>query len=390
VVNRLGDFVGLVALSVLVYDRTGDPLATSGLFIAAEFAPALFAPILTARIDRYRPLRVLAALYAAEGILFAGLAGLADVFSLPAVYALVFLDGVLMLSARGISRSAVNRVLAPRALLREGNGLLNVGFALAGVAGAAVGGVLVGSLGASAALAIDALTFVLVALMLATGARVGAVERPAEEKTLDRLRLGLRYARRNRVVRLLVTGESAAIFFFTLILPIEVIYAKETLGTTDAGYGILLAAWSVGTVLGSLAFIAERRRPALTMIGASTACIGVAYLGMGAMTALGPACAFALVGGFGNGIQWVSVMTVLQQSTPQDLQARITGLLESGASAATGVGFLAGGVATALLSPPAAFFIAGGGVFAALVLALPFADGLRRSADAQAASKPTV
>ena len=44
-------------------------------------------------------------------------------------------------------------------------------------------------------------------------------------------------------------------------------------------------------------------------------------------------------------------MTALQEATPDDLQARITGLLESIASAMTGVGFLIGGVVTAIASP---------------------------------------
>jgi MFS family permease len=69
-----------------------------------------------------------------------------------------------------------------------------------------------------------------------------------------------------------------------------------------------------------------------------------------------------VVGGVGNGIQWVAVMTALQEATPADLQARITGLLESLASAMTGVGFLLGGIITALFSPATAFAIAGGGL----------------------------
>ena len=67
------------------------------------------------------------------------------------------------------------------------------------------------------------------------------------------------------------------------------------------------------------------------------------------------ACAFSVVGGLGNGVQWVSVMTALQESTPDHLQARITGLLESLTSATTGVGFLLGGIITTIASPPTAF-----------------------------------
>src|SRR5688500_13465543 len=88
VVNRLGDFVGLVALAVLVYDQTRDPLATTGLFIAAEFAPALLAPLVTARVDIHRPHLVLACIYALEAVLFATLALLAGRLLLPVVYAL--------------------------------------------------------------------------------------------------------------------------------------------------------------------------------------------------------------------------------------------------------------------------------------------------------------
>jgi hypothetical protein len=55
-------------------------------------------------------------------------------------------------------------------------------------------------------------------------------------------------------------------------------------------------------------------------------------------------------------------MTALQEATPDDLQARVTGLLESTASAMTGLGFLLGGVITALFSPPAAFAVAGAGL----------------------------
>ena len=50
--NSIGDYVGLVALAVLVYGETQDPLATTALFIAAQFLPAFVAPVLTAKVDQ--------------------------------------------------------------------------------------------------------------------------------------------------------------------------------------------------------------------------------------------------------------------------------------------------------------------------------------------------
>jgi predicted MFS family arabinose efflux permease len=356
---------------LLVYGETGDPLATSALFIATQFLPAFICPALTARVDQLSLRKVLPGLYAGEAVAFGLLALLADSFSLPLVLVLALIDGVLMLTARGLSRGAVNAVLAPHGRLREGNGLLNVGFALASIGGAALGGVLVQWVGISAALAVDAASFALIALLLATSSHLPGT-REEREPFRERLRGGLRYARTDRVARLLLGGEAMAIVLFTLIVPIEVVYAEETLKTDEAGYGVLLSAWGAGVVLGSIVFIAVKRLSPAVLILLSTLAIGAAYLGMAATSALWTACAFSVLGGFGNGIQWVSVMTALQESTPQDLQARITGLLESIASAMTGVGFLLGGIITALASPSTAFFVSGIGVIVLVALATIF------------------
>src|SRR5919108_2266681 len=68
--NSIGDYVGLVALAVLVYGETEDPLATTALFIAAQFLPAFFAPALTAKVDQQPLRRALPAIYAAEAVVF--------------------------------------------------------------------------------------------------------------------------------------------------------------------------------------------------------------------------------------------------------------------------------------------------------------------------------
>jgi MFS family permease len=369
--NSIGDYVGLVALAVLVYGETEDPLATTALFITAQFLPAFFAPALTAKVDQRSLRRVLPAIYATEAAVFGALALLAGSFSLAPVLALALLDGVLMLTARGLSRGAVNGVLQPRGLLREGNGLLNVGFAAASVGGAALGGLLVNLFGVSTALLADAASFAVIAVVLGTCRSLPRTE-SEPEPFLGRTRAGLRYARTNRVARFLIGGEGLAVMFFTLIVPIEIVYAAETLETNDLGYGIMLSSWGAGIVLGSLVFLSVRRRSVSTLVLSSTLAIGCAYLGMAVSRELWMACAFSVLGGLGNGVQWVSVMTALQESTPADLQARITGLLEAVTSAMTGVGFLIGGVITAVTAPPTAFVVSGLGVVLLVLLAAVF------------------
>lgn len=362
-INLIGDSAGIVALAVLVYAETRDPLATAALFLAAEFLPAFLAPALTAGIDQLALRRVLPAIYLTEAVLFGALALVATDFLLPAVLVLTFFDGIFMLTARGLTRGAINTVLSPKDLLREGNGLINVGFAVSCVGGAALGGVLVELLGVAVTLAVDAGSFVLVALLLASSRGLPrAVADEEREPFGPRLREGLRFAREDRFVRLLLAGQGVALVLFTLVVPIEIVYAKETLETTDAGYGLLLSAWGVGITLGSLVYIAVKDHSPLRLVLLSTAAIGTAYVGMASTASLALACAFSVLGGLGNGIQWVSVITAVQEATPKDLQARITGLLESVASGATGVGFLLGGTIVALSSPPVAFLVTGVGV----------------------------
>jgi MFS family permease len=184
----------------------------------------------------------------------------------------------------------------------------------------------------------------------------------------ERLRAGLAFARSTPTVRTLFLGEAVALVLFTLVVPIEVVYAKVSLHTSDAGFGVLLAAWGAGIVVGSLLYVAVKGRSMLLLILASTAAVGAAYAGMAAAGTLLVASAFSVLGGAGNGVQWIAVITALQEATPRRLQARVSGLLESLGAAMPGAGYLIGGVLAAVGSPRTAYAVAGIGVLA-LVLA---------------------
>ena len=67
------------------------------------------------------------------------------------------------------------------------------------------------------------------------------------------------------LLRRLLGAQALAFVFFAVVLPIEVVFAKDTLGAGDAGYGGLLASWGAGMVVGSFAL---RRAPP----GRATAC----------------------------------------------------------------------------------------------------------------------
>ena len=81
-VNELGDWMGIIALSVLVFDRTDSALATAGLFLGTRFLPALLAPLLVTRVERPPPRFALPVIYCGEAAAFGALALLAGHFSL--------------------------------------------------------------------------------------------------------------------------------------------------------------------------------------------------------------------------------------------------------------------------------------------------------------------
>ena len=376
--NELGDAVGIVALAVLVYNSTEAVAPTAAFFIAAKFLPAIVAPALTARLDQIALRRSLPALYVLEAIVFTALALIADgTFVLVLVLALGLLDGALAITGRGLTRGAVAGVLQPVGRLKEGNALMNIGFAISSVGGAALAGLLIAEFGVATALYVDAASFLTIAVIMAFTRGLPEI-RMEREPWAERFSAGMRFARSNAVIRFLLVGQAIALVLFTLVIPIEVIYAKESLGASDAGFGILLASWGAGIVVGSLIYLLLKQRSAFGLIVISTALIGIAYLGMATAETLFVACAISVVGGAGNGVQWIAVVTAVQEMTPVDYQARIVGLLESLGAAMPGIGYLIGGALVALGSPRTAYAVAGAGVFVLVLSALVLRPKLDR------------
>src|SRR3954454_10206818 len=209
-INELGNWLGDIALAVLVYDQTHSAMATALLFMATRFVPALVSPALVARVELLRPRVSLPLLYGLDAVVFAGLALIAaHSFSLALVVALGAVDGTVALAARALTRSTSAALLEPHGLLRRGNALFNIGFTAAGALGPAIAGLVVAHAGVSTALWADAASFALVALMLATARALPAGER-AEGGWAGRLRDALEYVRGRRLLAGLLTAQAFA------------------------------------------------------------------------------------------------------------------------------------------------------------------------------------
>jgi len=371
-VNELGDWMGIIALSVLVFDRTDSALATAALFLGTRFLPALFAPILVAQAERPPPRFALPLIYCGEAAAFGVLALLAGAehFSLAAVIALAAIDGALALAGRALTRAVVATALEPTGELRAGNAVLNVAFTGGAAVGPALAGLAVAGFGVQSALLLDAVSFYVVAWILFTAGTMPQAE-PEAGRMRDRVRAGLAYIRGEALLRRILTAQGLAFVFFAAVLPVEVVYAKETLGTGDTGYGVMLASWGVGMVLGSFIFARVREASLGYQLLFSTLGIGVGYLGLAFAPTLAVACAASVLGGAGNGVQWVAAISAVQELTAETMQARVMSVLESIGAAMPGIGFALGGLIAAVMTPRTTFFVAGSGVIAIVAVMAP-------------------
>ena len=225
-----------VALAILVYRRTGSAIGAAAFFLCAQFVPAFFAPPVVARLDRRSPRKVLPSLYIAEALLFLALALLVGHIAVGFVLGLALLDGIVSLVVRSLARTATVEVTAPVGLLREGNALTNTVFSITLLAGPALGGLLVAAASVRVSLLVGAGMVVLIALALVT-ARGLPHAVPDDSPAKGRVGAALHYVRDQPAIRALLALQAAALVFFTMSIPVELVLAQHTLHAGAGGYG---------------------------------------------------------------------------------------------------------------------------------------------------------
>jgi MFS family permease len=388
-INELGNWLGEIALAVIVFDRTHNPLLTAALFLCARFVPALVAPAFSARLEHLRGTRVLPALHLGEALVFAALALCASAGSTALLIGLAAVDGVLAIAARAMLWATSASLLGPRQLLRQGNSILNGGFTVAGALGPVLAGALVATVGIVPALSLDAVSFLAAALILARAPSL-PLGGDNEEHVGWRRQLGegLRYAIGHRRVRELLVWQTVTLVLFTLVVPIEIVFVKAQLHAGDAGYGALLGSWGAGMIAGAAVFTVAHGISVGKLLVVSSLAIALAYLGIAASPTLLGACLASLLGGLGNGVGWVALLTALQAATPPERQVVVMALFESLSTVMPGLGFALGGGIAAIATPRVAYAAAGFGVLGLLVLALANAARHRARGPAPTRAQP--
>jgi predicted MFS family arabinose efflux permease len=180
------------------------------------------------------------------------------------------------------------------------------------------------------------------AAVLLLGLRYDAPPRPpapAETRLVDEAVEGVRAVVRNRDLALVVGLAAAQTFTRGALTVLTVVVAIDLLGTGEPGVGTLTAAVGAGAVLGSLAaslLVGTRRLGGWFALGVTLWGLPVTLIG--AFPYEAAALVLLACVGVGNALIDVGGFTLLGRSAPDDVLARVFGVLESLVALSMGTG----------------------------------------------------
>ena len=251
-VSLVGDQVSLIALPLVgVLVLHAGPAQMGYLTTAALLPNLLFSLHAGAWVDRHgRRRQVMLATDIGRAALLVSIPiayGL-DLLTIEQLYVVGFLEGTLSVFFY-VAYSALFVALVPRDRYVEGQSLLNGSRALSFVGGPSLGGLLVQALSAPAALAADAVSFLVSAFSLS---RISPEEPPTEPAESGHLRAGATYIRHSPVIRASLLATATINFFNFVFFALVILYANQYLHIQPGALGAVIAVASIGSVIGSI------------------------------------------------------------------------------------------------------------------------------------------
>ncbi|MGW2626842.1 MFS transporter [Micromonospora taraxaci] len=378
-VSYAGDSLTLVALIFHVAETTGQGLAVALLLLVGDFAPSLLGPFTGALVDRLdlRRLMVVCELIQAAILLVIVL----TLPSLPVLLALVAIRATASQVFQPASRAAVPALVGDRDL-ETANSTLGFGSNGAEAVGPLLAAALFPLIGLRGVLLVDAVSFLVSAVLLATLPALPAVVGDGRQPSLLRqAKAGIGYLWSVPPVRVIFVGFTAVVAFNGVDDVALVLLAQQTFHAGASAVGLLLGAVGVGLVVGYAMLSRWGTRasmPVLLIAGFAVSSLGNLLTGLA--WAVATAIALQAVRGFGLAAMDVASNTLLQRTVPAGMLGRVFGNLYGAIGVAAATSYLAGGVLLDATSAPVTLIVAGvGGLLATGVVALRLPRAMRRA-----------
>ncbi len=336
-ISSIGDWLYLVALLVVVYERSNDA-ALLGIVGAARVLPYVVFSVPAGYIaDHYDRRLVLLSTDIARGTIMVALAVLVAVDGpLWAIVALSILATCFSSFFGPTIGAFLPTLVGDESRLGPANSAWASLDNLAFIVGPAIGGLLIAASGLSLAFALNAISFAVVAVVLWRLPRGRRSDEPSAAAAADAGSDGaatssvVAAAERRYLVPLVGLGTLNVVssFAFGGLSILTVVLAGSAFGASEAATGYLNAAIGVGGVVGAILagglVLRPRLAPAL-IGGAILLAVGLAVLGV--VGSLGPALVGMAVASAGSLTVEVVDATIFQRIVPDAVRGRALGVI---------------------------------------------------------------
>lgn len=351
-VSGLGDAILLLVLSMWVKSLTGSN-AMAGLTFLFMLLPTFAAPLIGALVDRAPRRAVVVWGNLASALVVLPLLLVRDASHVWIIWAVAFGYGVSFIVIP-TATTALLKDLLPERLLADANASIQTTKEAFRLFGPLVGAWLFAHLGGGAVAVLDAVSFVLAAVIVASlpvGATAVAGAGESRLSRREELLGGIRWIRSDRVLRRTTIGM--ALMLGVIGASESTIYAMlDELGRPVTFVAVVVTVQSVGAVVGAvLSSRLVRLLGEVATLGAGLVALGGAALGVALAPTIGWVLAGASLLGLTLPVVFVAFTTLQQRRTPTALMGRVAAAVE------------------VLLGVPQAFSLAGG---AGLVVVLSY------------------
>lgn len=336
--STLGDGIVLFSLTLAAADELGS-WGVSGLFLAGLLPPVLAARPIGRLVDRSRLLRTWVITLGAHVVLFALMYAVGSVLFSLALMAIVSICSTI----NGAIIFKILPALFGGASVNRASSFLVAATSLSGIIAPVIAASGYGAWGVESMLLASAAAYAL----LCAGALLGLRPQPRSpqkdaENSGSEGQLTSREMLRDPVLRALVLPVAAIILFTACEGVAGVFYLREV-APNDTVYSVMLAAWSVGALLGSLlggsAFFQQRM--VLPVLGGAVL-VGTAILIEGVWAQAAAITAVFLLGGLGNGLHNTGIRTAIYLRLPESTHGTAWAYLRMLINIMVGLGYLLG------------------------------------------------
>ncbi|MDD5367707.1 MAG: MFS transporter [Anaerolineaceae bacterium] len=379
-ISRLGDSLYRVALAWWVLEKTHSATAMGAVLVFSSVPMLvflLFGGVIVDRVDRIRLVLISDLLRGAAVMIIAVLA-LSGYLEVWHIYLLSILFGLVDAFFQPAYTALVPE-MAPTDALPSANALTSLSSQVTGIAGPALGALIVAAGSTSLAFVFDALSFLISAAFLLPLLRQPtrqihpAIQDLSPLKTIGR-DLGEGFRLVASIPWLWVTILVAALANITLLGPLQVtlpflIQQKLSLGVE--ALGLVYSLFSVGSVVAALALgsLGRIHRRGLLVYG-TWVLSGLLLVAIGLSTRIIEVAVLALIIGAGMSIFMLIWTHTLQVMVPGEKLGRVSSLDILGSYVLLPVGYAIAGIGSDRLGPGLVFII--GGVVTALLAGLGF------------------